>query len=707
MPRGPRDNPDQSGGTAWESAGISPENVATALAGEPMEVRAVADALAVLGRADPDLLGALVGLPAGALADGLRTLRRHRLLDAYGTAYADEPTRAAVLAMMAGDDVQHLRIFAATALSDAGWPVEEAADQLVLAPDWQQPWMAGLLRDAAARARLRGESAAEVAYLTRALAAEPGNLRLRRDRAEALVRVDPGAAVAALADVLASSADPRERATIAVRLAQATMITSSGSHAVDVLMEALSGLTAASGPEPVPEDRQLRALLEVTLLAAGLSGPVTAAWTRKWARTLPAPPGEGAAERQLLAVTALHQALDGGSALAVARRARQAVSIPELNLVGWSELSAAFALHLADDSHAALAELGRVVAAGRRAGNEPILLLASAILAYVRCDVGDLAGSVALAQSTLARVGPSAVPLGTLLLQTALIMALVARGELERAEELSDGLPQARSADCVFGRPAHLMARAAILGRREPEAALAALAACGESLADAGIDNPVFAPWWLETALLLGRLGRPAQAAAAVEHGTRVARRWGTPRARGLALLARGATTYGDAGVLLLTEAASVLARTPARLDYARAERLLGHALLHQGDARRARRHLRRALDQATRCDCPPLIAETQALLALAGMTPGDPAGTVPTRPSGPLTDSEAKVAALAASGLTNRAVAASLFVSVRTVELHLTSVYRKFGITSRAGLAAALSTVDAAPAEGRTASQR
>ena len=60
---------------------------------------------------------------------------------------------------------------------------------------------------------------------------------------------------------------------------------------------------------------------------------------------------------------------------------------------------------------------------------------------------------------------------------------------------------------------------------------------------------------------------------------------------------------------------------------------------------------------------------------------------------SGPdaLTASERRVAELARGGMTNREIAESLFVTVRTVEFHLNHSYRKLGIDSRGKLAAAL----------------
>jgi DNA-binding NarL/FixJ family response regulator len=51
------------------------------------------------------------------------------------------------------------------------------------------------------------------------------------------------------------------------------------------------------------------------------------------------------------------------------------------------------------------------------------------------------------------------------------------------------------------------------------------------------------------------------------------------------------------------------------------------------------------------------------------------------------LTASERRVAELVASGMTNRDIAAALFISVKTVEVNLTRIYRKLDIRSRAEL--------------------
>ena len=55
------------------------------------------------------------------------------------------------------------------------------------------------------------------------------------------------------------------------------------------------------------------------------------------------------------------------------------------------------------------------------------------------------------------------------------------------------------------------------------------------------------------------------------------------------------------------------------------------------------------------------------------------------------LTASELRIAQMAATGATNRQIAQSLFLTMRTVETHLTHAYRKLDIDSRAELAGAL----------------
>jgi len=65
--------------------------------------------------------------------------------------------------------------------------------------------------------------------------------------------------------------------------------------------------------------------------------------------------------------------------------------------------------------------------------------------------------------------------------------------------------------------------------------------------------------------------------------------------------------------------------------------------------------------------------------------TTGQPSPPAPEHPAG-LTSREVEVLGLVAAGMTSAKIAKELFLSTRTVEAHLTSIYHKLGITSRAG---------------------
>ena len=62
------------------------------------------------------------------------------------------------------------------------------------------------------------------------------------------------------------------------------------------------------------------------------------------------------------------------------------------------------------------------------------------------------------------------------------------------------------------------------------------------------------------------------------------------------------------------------------------------------------------------------------------------------------LTPSERRVAAMAAEGLSNRDIAQALFITLRTVEMHLSNAFRKLGISTRTQLPAALTSAAPAP---------
>jgi DNA-binding CsgD family transcriptional regulator len=101
-----------------------------------------------------------------------------------------------------------------------------------------------------------------------------------------------------------------------------------------------------------------------------------------------------------------------------------------------------------------------------------------------------------------------------------------------------------------------------------------------------------------------------------------------------------------------------------------------------------ARHHLEQAQGIFESLPAAMWAARAQAELSRIGLRPPAPLE---------LTATEARVASLAASGHTNRQVAAELFLSPRTVEDNLARVYRKLGISSRAELGAAMTRRESA----------
>ena len=255
-----------------------------------------------------------------------------------------------------------------------------------------------------------------------------------------------------------------------------------------------------------------------------------------------------------------------------------------------------------------------------------------------------------------------------------LISILVRRGDLEEARRCS---------------------RAATSRRRRPrppgifhQAKLELLAAEGrdaEALATAEllergfahVRNPATATWRSLRAPLRHRAGDVEGALADLDEELALARTWGAPGPIGRVLRIRG-ELLGDAAQL--GEAVAILADSTVRLEHARALLALGRNLRLDRRPTEAREPLREALAVAAACGAPGLVAEVRAELGAAGVRPRNEALTGP----GALTPSERRIAELAAGGLTNRDIAQQLFVTPKTVEVHLSAVYRKLGITSR-----------------------
>ena len=139
----------------------------------------------------------------------------------------------------------------------------------------------------------------------------------------------------------------------------------------------------------------------------------------------------------------------------------------------------------------------------------------------------------------------------------------------------------------------------------------------------------------------------------------------------------------------MLREAIDDLGRGDAAVDRARALADLGAMLRRRNRRTEARELLREALDAAQRSGAAPVAGYAETELRATGARPRRMLLTGLDS----LTASERRVAELARDGLTNREIAQTLFVTARTVEGHLTNVFRKLTLDSRDELAAAMET--------------
>jgi DNA-binding CsgD family transcriptional regulator len=188
---------------------------------------------------------------------------------------------------------------------------------------------------------------------------------------------------------------------------------------------------------------------------------------------------------------------------------------------------------------------------------------------------------------------------------------------------------------------------------------------------------------------VLRNLGDDAAAHAAVEQATQAATVAQSRRRLGGALRVAGLLEGGKRGLELLRQAADTLADSPTLLWRAHAFVDLGTAMRRDGQAVSARPILRDGMELAHRCGATPLADRAEEELRAAGGRPRRRAGVG----ADALTASERRVAELAAVGASNKEIAQSLFVTLRTVEMHLSNAYSKLEIRSRHELATALAS--------------
>lgn len=341
----------------------------------------------------------------------------------------------------------------------------------------------------------------------------------------------------------------------------------------------------------------------------------------------------------------------------------------------WMELVCQMAMDLGDGE--AMEELAnRQVELARRQGALATLPQALRYHAIVSTALGRFDD----ADASLGEARAADEAAGTAGLVGAELILAAWRGDTGRYGELRETL---RSRVGPLEPVAELYATAVLRnGLGDYEAALdAALAAQRRQRAGSHVI------WHLDGELVeaAARTGRHDEAATAMARIDAVARVNPAPWAVATRQHARALLVSGPEAGTLYREAVDRLARTSLRVFHARARLTYGEWLRRDGRRAEARAELRAAHETLSAIGSRAFADRAaRELLATGERPPRDS-----TDPLGELTAQERLIAGRVASGATSKEVAATLFLSPRTVDAHLRNIYRKLGISSRRQLRA------------------
>src|SRR5262245_11574471 len=661
----------------------------------PPEATRLARAVAILGDgADPHLAAALADLDEDRASQATADLvRADVLLPRSPLGFVHPLIRAAVYEGQTPLERSRAHALAWRLLAEVGAEPERIGAHLLRVPGAGDPRIVAVLRDAARRAGSRGASESAVAYLRRALAEPPpaeerAQVLFELGSAEALV--SGGDAVEHLREVHDLVSDPILRAKAALMLGRQLFFLQPDESAA-VFTRALEELAGVHS-EPAGVDSELERVLEAGLITNALFGPsLYPEAVRRLERVRADPRDVTVAEKMLLALLAFHDAranVPAAVAVALARRARFDEALPAGEISSGPLMLASAVLAIADLDDA-LPMCDAAIADAHRRGSVIAFATAKAHRAEALVYRGDLAEAEAEGREALAAfdswqiAGAFPALLGSFLAE-----ALMEQGRLDEAASVlarggfRESPPETlRLYAFLFSRARfHILSGNATGGLEE-------MLEAGRRFQAVGGRNPAFMPWRSQAALVLLSLGRQREARRLADEELELARIWGAPRALGAALRAVGLVQGGVEGLARLEEAVGVLAGSPAKLEHAKARTELGAALRRANRRAQAREHLRRAVELATICGAAPLAARAEAELLATGARPR----RIALSGVESLTPSERRVAEMAAAGPSNREIAQALFVTPKTVEVHLSSAYRKLGISSRSQLAAAL----------------
>ncbi len=576
---------------------------------------------------------------------------------------------------------------AAQLLDEADAPVEAIATHLLAVDPIGDTQLVDVLCEAAVGALGAGAPETAVAHLERALAEPPADwqrARVLRLLGRAEVSQHEPRGEEHLRAALAAAADVRERVQIARELAVPLLHSGHVQQAVAVLER--------SADELGDTDRELSLELEADLVGAGRVHPDLRDAALVRARKLfhAGLAGSTSGERLALAAVAGEADAVAGTADEAIACARQALAhgllLFEVGAESPSYWYAVSGLVLADACETAEAAVEAALVDARSRGSKLGSALGYCFRSLLEYRTGRLREAESDAGSAI-EIAPGSRWAARTYALSFLIDVLLDRG---RPEEAAAILAEAGTPESAPPLLPYLVLRQnrgrLRIALGDVAAGEADMRAAAQAFASRSF-GPCVWPWRSLHALELARQGEVADALCLAREEAGLAKAFGAPRARGISLRAVGLIEGGEGGIASLRDAVRVLADSPAVLEHARALIDLGSMLRRAGRRADALAALREGVDLAHRCAAAGLTETGRAEMVMAGARPRRDAD----HGRDALTAAELRVALMAADGMHNREIAQALFVAVRTVETHLTHVYRKLAIESRDGLVQAL----------------
>lgn len=344
--------------------------------------------------------------------------------------------------------------------------------------------------------------------------------------------------------------------------------------------------------------------------------------------------------------------------------------------------------YIGDDIEAARANLESAVAAAGLGGSRRITLWALAWLARVHFAIGDWDRAMDSVEQGRQLAAVSGIVVTTPLLEWTAAQISALRGDVIAATSAARAAAAPAGDYAIMAIPT-VLARAQIA---EAEADYPKVRRIAEPLIrmapGTSLQEPGYWPWpdLLANALVLdGALGeadaflQPHEQRARVRRHRSAQARLGYARGR-----LHGALGDIHAARRSFEESLDLLSGLPLRYDTARVNFAFGQTLRRAGKRRQADSVIGTARELYVALGAQTYVARCDRELNAGGVR-----HSRGSRDDVELTPQEEAVSTLVAQGLSNREVAAELYVSQKTVQYHLTRVYAKLGVRSRSELAA------------------